>query len=90
VVVWVGVVLVVLGGGLLGLLVGVDDFTTHSRGTTIQKATNDVEVVLPIVLELLRSFAAPRPVRLLGVRVAGLDEEQQPAKEDSAQMALPL
>ena len=34
----------------------------------------------PIALELLRRFAAPRPVRLLGVRVAGL----QPSGEDAA------
>jgi DNA polymerase IV len=77
-------------GRNIGIKVRLDDFTTHSRGTTIQKATNDVEVVLPIALELLRSFSAPRPVRLLGVRVAGLDEQQQPVKDDSAQMALPL
>ena len=36
----------------------------------------------PVALELLRRFAPPRPVRLLGVRVAGLelgrvDAEQQ-------------
>jgi hypothetical protein len=29
--------------------------------------------VLPVALDLLRRFAAPRPVRLLGVRVAGLE-----------------
>jgi hypothetical protein len=27
----------------------------------------------PVALELLRRFAPPRPVRLLGVRVAGLE-----------------
>ena len=28
----------------------------------------------PVALDLLRRFAAPRPVRLLGVRVAGLEQ----------------
>jgi len=29
-----------------------------------------------VALELLRAFAPPRPVRLLGVRVAGLSTEE--------------
>lgn len=49
-------------------------------------AAVDVEVVTPLALDLLRAFDAPRPVRLLGVRVAGLDEE----KHESPQLALPL
>jgi hypothetical protein len=32
-----------------------------------------MEHVAPVARELLREFAAPRPVRLLGVRVAGLE-----------------
>jgi hypothetical protein len=33
-----------------------------------------VEVVGAVALDLLREFDPPRPVRLIGVRVAGLDE----------------
>jgi Ni2+-binding GTPase involved in maturation of urease and hydrogenase len=32
-----------------------------------------VDRVLPVALDLLRRFDARRPVRLLGVRVAGLE-----------------
>jgi hypothetical protein len=34
-----------------------------------------------VALELLRGFAPPRPVRLLGVRVAGLGAEAAPDAE---------
>jgi DNA polymerase IV len=78
-------------GRNIGIKVRLDDFSTHTRATTIAEPTNDVEVVTPIALELLRTFAAPRPVRLLGVRVAGLDEYvAQAPDEDSPQLALPL
>jgi DNA polymerase-4 len=77
-------------GRNIGIKVRLDDFSTHTRATTIREATNDPEVVCPVALDLLRSFAAPRPVRLLGVRVAGLDAEPAPARDDSSQLALPL
>jgi DNA polymerase IV len=80
-------------GRNIGIKVRLDDFSTFTRATTIAEPTNDVETVTPIAIELLRAFDAPRPVRLLGVRVAGLDEEAarnaEPA-EDSPQLALPL
>jgi hypothetical protein len=37
--------------------------------------------VLPVALDLLRRFAAPRPVRLLGVRVAGLEPARPTASQ---------
>jgi len=79
-------------GRNIGIKVRLDDFSTFTRATTIAEATNDVEVVTPIAVELLRAFAAPRPVRLLGVRVGGLDEvAAEPARPDtSPQLALPL
>jgi DNA polymerase-4 len=81
-------------GRNIGIKVRLDDFSTHTRAITIAGPTNDPEVVAPIALELLRKFGAPRPVRLLGVKVAGLDENQAPtvAAEagDPAQLALPL
>jgi nucleotidyltransferase/DNA polymerase involved in DNA repair len=73
-------------GRNIGIKVRLDDFSTFTRATTIARATNDVETVTPIAVDLLRAFDAPRPVRLLGVRVAGLDE----ALDDSPQLALPL
>jgi DNA polymerase-4 len=79
-------------GRNIGIKVRLDDFSTYTRATTVASATNDVDVVTPIALDLLRAFAAPRPVRLLGVRVAGLDEvvDQAAPSEDSPQLALPL
>lgn len=77
-------------GRNIGIKVRLDDFSTHTRATTIREATNDADVVTPIALDLLRAFAPPRPVRLLGVRVAGLDEDVQRPAADSPQLALPL
>jgi len=77
-------------GRNIGIKVRLDDFSTHTRATTIDEPTNDVELVTTIATELLRKFDAPRPVRLLGVKVAGLDEDQEPQAEDRAQLALPL
>jgi DNA polymerase IV len=75
-------------GRNIGIKVRLDDFSTFTRATTIPAPTNDVETVTPIAIELLKAFDAPRPVRLLGVRVAGLDESE--SHDDSPQLALPL
>ncbi|MFL5839415.1 MAG: DNA polymerase IV, partial [Thermoleophilaceae bacterium] len=81
-------------GRNIAIKVRLDDFSTHTRAVTIGEPTNDVDVVTPIANELLRKFDAPRPVRLLGVKVAGLDEDEAPAvarvTDDPAQLALPL
>jgi DNA polymerase-4 len=54
--------------------VRLDDFSTHTRARTRPEPTNDVELVTALATELLREFDPARPVRLIGVRVAGLDE----------------
>ena len=79
-------------GRNIGIKVRLDDFSTHTRATTLPSPTNDSDTVTRIALELLRKFAAARPVRLLGVKVAGLDEaKRSPAPaEDKPQLALPL
>jgi DNA polymerase-4 len=61
-------------GRTIGIKVRLDDFSTHTRARTLSDPTNDVEAVRRVASELLREFAPPRPVRLIGVRVAGLDE----------------
>jgi DNA polymerase IV len=69
-------------GRTIGIKVRLDDFSTHTRARTLAEAVASADRVGPVALDLLRRFAAPRPVRLLGVRVAGLeptadaDEEQ--------------
>jgi DNA polymerase-4 len=60
-------------GRTVGIKVRLDDFSTHTRARTLPEPVGSADRVGPVALELLRRFAAPRPVRLLGVRVAGLD-----------------
>ena len=76
-------------GRTIGIKVRLDDFSTHTRARTLPAATNDAAEVVGVARELLRAFAPPRPVRLLGVRVAGLDLEPT-AREPSAQLGLGL
>jgi DNA polymerase-4 len=59
-------------GRTIGIKVRLDDFTTVTRARTVEEATCDVTVVTEVALALLREYSPPRPVRLLGVRVAGL------------------
>jgi DNA polymerase-4 len=68
-------------GRTIGIKVRLDDFSTHTRARTLAEPVASTDRVLPVALDLLRRFAAPRPVRLLGVRVAGLE----PAQPESTQ-----
>jgi DNA polymerase-4 len=68
-------------GRTIGIKVRLDDFSTHTRARTLPEPVSGVERVGPVALDLLRRFAPPRPVRLLGVRVAGLET----AHADAAQ-----
>ncbi len=71
-----------LEGRTIGIKVRLDDWTNVSRSHTVEQPTNDPAVVVPVVLDLLRAYAPPRPVRLLGVRLAGFEKE--PAAEPDA------
>jgi DNA polymerase-4 len=68
-------------GRTIGIKVRLDDFSTHTRARTLAEPVASMERVLPVALDLLRRFAAPRPVRLLGVRVAGLEPSRPTAEE---------
>ncbi|MGI8804618.1 MAG: DNA polymerase IV [Thermoleophilaceae bacterium] len=61
-------------GRTIGIKVRLDDFSTHTRARTLAAPTGDLATVGGVARQLLREFAPPRPVRLLGVRVAGLEE----------------
>jgi len=63
-------------GRTVGIKVRFDDFSTVTRARTLEAAVNDLETVHAVALGLLRTLAPRRPVRLLGVRVAGLDERE--------------
>ena len=66
-------------GRTIGIKVRLDDWTTVTRSHTVERETNDPGVVVPAALDLLRAYAPPRPVRLLGVRMAGFAEEERRA-----------
>jgi DNA polymerase-4 len=61
-------------GRTVGIKVRLDNFSTHTRAHTLGAPVNRPDQVGPVALELLRRFDPPRPVRLLGVRVAGLEQ----------------
>ena len=60
-----------LAGRTIGIKVRTDDFSTYTRVRSIDHVTNDPETIAKVALALLRENAPERPVRLLGVRVAG-------------------
>jgi DNA polymerase-4 len=74
-------------GRTIGIKVRLDDFTTHTRSRTLPEPVNELDRVGGVAQELLRDFAPPRPVRLLGVRIAGFEA---PAEAAADQLALPL
>jgi DNA polymerase IV len=64
-------------GRTIGIKVRLDDFSTVTRARTIEEPVNDLDTVRRVAVGLLRALDPQRPVRLLGVRVAGLDEGRQ-------------
>jgi DNA polymerase IV len=76
-------------GRTIGIKVRFDDFSTVTRARSLDAAVNDSRTVGTVALELLRRLDPRRPVRLLGVRVAGLDEGLAQAVSDD-QLSLSL
>jgi DNA polymerase-4 len=70
-------------GRTVGIKVRLHDFSTHTRARTLTVPVCGVGQIGPLALALLEAFLAEhpdRPVRLLGVRVAGLTEAEEPAQ----------
>ncbi len=81
-----------LEGRTIGIKVRLDDWTNVTRAQTVARPTNDPALVGSVALELLRAYDPPRPVRLLGVRVASFEREAgdgvgSAAAEDHLQLA---
>jgi DNA polymerase IV len=76
-------------GRTIGIKVRYDDFSTVTRARSLALPVNDFETVWSVAQSLLRRLDPPRPVRLIGVRVAGLDEEVS-ALAPRAQLSLSL
>jgi DNA polymerase-4 len=73
-----------LEGRTIGIKVRLDDWTNVTRSQRIEHPTADPGVVSPIALELLRAYDPPRPVRLIGVRVAGFERGEAAEPEPPA------
>jgi DNA polymerase IV len=71
-------------GPTIGIKVRFADFRTVTRARTLPESVNDPETVLRVARELLRELDPRQPVRLLGVRVAGLDKAEGRRHEDAA------
>ena len=71
----------------IAIKVRLADFTTVTRARTVGAATNDGSRVAEVACELLRAYAPPQPVRLLGVRLASLTAADG---DPVPQLALPL
>jgi DNA polymerase-4 len=79
-----------LEGRTIGIKIRLDDWTNVSRSHTIDAPTNTPEVVRPVALDLLRAYDPQRPVRLLGVRVAGFETEGTSQAGDAPEAQLQL
>jgi DNA polymerase-4 len=81
-------------GRTVAIKVRLADWTTVTRARTLPDATNDAALVTETALELLRAYAPPQPVRLLGVRLAAFDDlepDRPPAPvAPVGQLALPV
>jgi DNA polymerase-4 len=79
-----------LRGRTIAIKVRLDDFTTVTRARTLPAATNDAAAVQDVAAALLRGYGPPRPVRLLGVRVAAFQRGEPEPDVESPQLALEL
>ena len=79
-----------LRGRTIGIKVRLDDWTTVTRVHTIAAPTDDGELITDTALSLLRAYNPPRPVRLIGVKVATFASESEAAAQSSAPEALSL
>ncbi len=77
-----------LQGRTIGIKVRLDDWTTVTRARTIARPTSDEAVVRDVARQLFAAYDPPRPVRLLGVRVAAFTTAgSAPAPADEADPA---
>ena len=68
-------------GRTIGIKIRLDDFSTHTRARTLADPVSSADRVGPVARDLLGRFAPSRPVRLLGVRVAGLQPTVENPRE---------
>jgi DNA polymerase-4 len=81
-------------GRTIAIKVRLADWTTVTRARSVAEPTNDPALVTEVALALLRAYAPPKPVRLLGVRLASFEDVVEPprpaAPPPTGQLALPV
>jgi DNA polymerase-4 len=77
-----------LAGRTIGIKVRTDDFSTYTRVRSIDRPTNDPATIAGVALQLLRENRPDRPVRLLGVRVAGFEGAVDAGRSDAEALSL--
>jgi len=75
-------------GRTVGIKVRTNDFQIHTRARTLPRPVSGLDDVLPVAKELLRALDPARPVRLLGVRVAGMEGSAPIARCEADQLDL--
>lgn len=78
-------------GRTVTLKVKYSDFTTITRSRSLSHPVPDKDVFVRLSRELLEGvFPSPRTIRLLGVTLSSLGEEDEPEVVDAAQLSLSL
>ena len=81
-------------GRTIAIKVRLNDWTTVTRARSVPEPTNDVGLVTEVAVELLRAYAPPKPVRLIGVRLASFEDVVEtprlPPPPVAGQLALEL
>ncbi len=67
-------------GRTIRIKVRLDDWTTVTRARTLERSTSDFELIAEVAIGLLREYGPQRPVRLVGVGVAGFKSARQAAQ----------
>ena len=57
------------------------DFQRLSRSQTLTKPIRSSDAIYHVALALLKAYPMPKPVRLVGVAVSGLQSEKQPVQQ---------
>jgi DNA polymerase-4 len=77
-------------GRTIGIKVRFADFSTVTRARSLVTPVNEIDTVWQVACDLLRRLDPRSPVRLIGVRVAGLDEATSAATPTDDQLTLSL
>lgn len=77
-------------GRTVGIKIRLADFSTFTRDRTITDPVSSAAAIEPIAQQLLAAFDLAQPVRLLGVRVAGLTDGDDPPRATEEQLQLSI